>query len=340
MRAFTILTSCALVLAVTAGAVASHTVAPINAPTPVGSPVMFFDAGNNPGVGDDPPSWVDLAGVLQDEPEKGVFTPVTLLQPLESGRSDTLIELNTDPDGSTYWTARGQGASAGNPHGDRGGMFNRPPLLGSEPDLRPARFGNMEQLTIEIWARRVENPVFSNNQPILGITTVSDDARIFIGMTFPFPPIRGNPAQPSRVNISHQCCNMGGTGMQIEFSASESAEFTLDEWMQIVYTYDDETLEGKLYTDGEHRGTFDASTIVGWDWPGEGDHTGAISGPRVFKVRPTEIGQASPVDLARIVIYDRVLSESEVAANYIPEPATLALLGLGGLALLRRRGDR
>ena len=45
-------------------------------------------------------------------------------------------------------------------------------------------------------------------------------------------------------------------------------------------------------------------------------------------------------DIAFVRLYGRPLSAAEVAANYqstIPEPATLCLLGLGGLALLRRR---
>ena len=41
-----------------------------------------------------------------------------------------------------------------------------------------------------------------------------------------------------------------------------------------------------------------------------------------------------------VAIFDRALSDNEIAAHYaafVPEPATLALLSLGGLALLRRR---
>lgn len=36
-------------------------------------------------------------------------------------------------------------------------------------------------------------------------------------------------------------------------------------------------------------------------------------------------------------VYDRVLNPAEIAELSIPEPVTLLLLGLGGLALLRKR---
>jgi hypothetical protein len=36
------------------------------------------------------------------------------------------------------------------------------------------------------------------------------------------------------------------------------------------------------------------------------------------------------------MIFDTALTDAEVAA-LVPEPATIALLGLGGLALIRRR---
>jgi hypothetical protein len=52
---------------------------------------------------------------------------------------------------------------------------------------------------------------------------------------------------------------------------------------------------------------------------------------------PTHIG-AFDGAIDDVRIYDRALSGTEVADLYaLPEPATLALLALGGLAMLRRR---
>jgi hypothetical protein len=49
-------------------------------------------------------------------------------------------------------------------------------------------------------------------------------------------------------------------------------------------------------------------------------------------------------DLAEFILYNTVLSSEDIAAvndylaaKYIPEPTTVALLGLGGLGLLRRK---
>jgi len=106
------------------------------------------------------------------------------------------------------------------------------------------------------------------------------------------------------------------------------------EWFHLVATFSSAG-EQNLYIDGQLA---DSATGVGIG----GATTSAIG---LLWPGPDRSGHKdhSDADIAIARIYHKVLSLSEVqqnfatGADYIPEPATIGLLAMGGLALLRRR---
>ena len=106
-----------------------------------------------------------------------------------------------------------------------------------------------------------------------------------------------------------------------------------------------ETDTATLYSNGgSPAGGAEAATVfAGSDWASFSTATGSgengLEGLIVLSGQgPQPAGFQG--DIAFVRLYGRPLSAAEVAANYestLPEPATLCLLGLGGLALLRRR---
>jgi hypothetical protein len=100
-------------------------------------------------------------------------------------------------------------------------------------------------------------------------------------------------------------------------------------------------------------GTYDGGMMRLWLWkPGDALHTEIVSTAKtgVIAVDPTvtvgigNLGPGLPGGLSKtfhgtiddLRIYNTALSQEEMVA-LVPEPATIALLGLGGLSLLRRK---
>jgi hypothetical protein len=104
-------------------------------------------------------------------------------------------------------------------------------------------------------------------------------------------------------------------------------------WHHVVGSYDGTSL--RIYVDGELDQTANIGPIVAYTGPaplriGNIQHSTHIVGP-------THVGAFDGV-IDDVRIYDRALSDAEVAdLHLLPEPATLTLLVLGGLALMRRR---
>ena len=119
----------------------------------------------------------------------------------------------------------------------------------------------------------------------------------------------------------------GGSGT--EQHVFTSANLDTDTWYNIAVTRDSTANEVMLYIDGSYLDTFSYTN----------DAQGAGSGTLYLGKFGSDLYDGSVDEIA---VFDYELTSTNVsdiydAANPVPEPATIALLGLGALVLIKRR---
>jgi len=111
-----------------------------------------------------------------------------------------------------------------------------------------------------------------------------------------------------------------------------------DEWYHVVVTYSSAEGTANIYVNGELNISQTKTTIL---TPlSDTDAAVAIGARAKSDYTPEALGTSTDGLIDEVAIWDRVLTSAQVAYIYnngVPEPATLALLGLGSLSLLYRR---
>ena len=171
------------------------------------------------------------------------------------------------------------------------------------------------QVTMEIWAKS-DTPTWNNT----GMLFSKREAYIL---------------HPTAGGKQLQFYVHAGGWKSVAFDLVGISGFDLTEWHHYVGTFDAASGALKLYIDGVLRAEADVGDSLTLTSQGNPTHIGFDnSGARYFDGK-----------LDEAAIYDTVLSDSQIAAHYlaaevVPEPATLAVAMMGLLVLAARRRRR
>jgi hypothetical protein len=189
-----------------------------------------------------------------------------------------------------------------------------------------AAIPTLTEWTVEAWinwdsAKTSASHIFGNDQG-----GWNDDVLFGIGVE-----TGGMGVPASNVGLIQQSAGQSSTRDYVKDPLSHS------EWHHVVATGSDTAGELKLYVDGELVDT-DSSLTLDATMNG---HQFAVGAARFVSDAGTR-----PFDglIDEFAIYGAALDQPTIEAHYdagvAPEPATLAMLALGGMAMIRRRRNR
>ncbi|MGI9429255.1 MAG: LamG-like jellyroll fold domain-containing protein [Bythopirellula sp.] len=111
-----------------------------------------------------------------------------------------------------------------------------------------------------------------------------------------------------------------------------------DVWTHVSINVSRSTDSAEVFFNGATQGTYDISALTGSIFPTQDMEIGVINGG-------SAVGAAQAAGLDDLAIYSGLLSQADITGlargtitpDQIPEPGSIVLLGLGGLALFLRR---
>ena len=156
-----------------------------------------------------------------------------------------------------------------------------------------------------------------------------------------FQPSRGGGANPSSFAVAGP--NVGGSGMQAQINVLGDRITAANSPADVVFSYDASTSTGSYYINGvlansANVGALDLSlkgAKIGINGNGPFVNDAGLNGStNDFRIFAGALSQAQVSSLDALGANP---SNTSIATALVPEPASLGLLGLGGLGLLTRR---